>query len=62
MKIKKSDVGRAVTVKWDCVGRRDALLVDVDEYHCRIFEFRDKHTTKVDHSQIVEKRDYVNAL
>lgn len=58
MKIKKSDVGRWVTVKWDDVGRRDSILVEIDNKSGKVFEpHRGLETICL--TQITEKREYV---
>lgn len=68
IKIIKADIGRWVTVKWDDVGRRDSLLVDVDydqginrKYkYVKVFDLDGSlHTITTD--QIIEKRGYVKA-
>lgn len=61
LKIKKSDVGRWITVKWDDVGRRDSILVEViSKVEARVYEPYGKlHRVSID--QIIEKREYVKA-
>lgn len=59
MKIKKSDVGRWVTVKWDDVGRRDSILVEVDKTSGKVFEpYEGLH--RIELHQIVEKRKHIS--
>ena len=63
MRISKRDVGRWCTVKYDDVGRIDALIVDVnpDDKNVDIFApaFEGEGTNNVDFSQVKELRDYV---
>lgn len=68
VKINKSDIGRWVTVKWDDVGRRDSLIVNVDfcqgvnkKYgYVKVFDLDGSlHTITTD--QIIEKRGYLKA-
>jgi len=65
IKIKQSDVGRWVTVKWDDVGRIDSLLVDYDKDgkygYARVFEPYNNRLTTITMDQIVEKRKFLNA-
>lgn len=61
-KFKKSDIGRWVTVKWNDVGRRDCVLVELnhDKTRATVFEpYGELHGITGD--QLVEKRDYLNA-
>jgi hypothetical protein len=62
LKIKKSDVGRWITVKWNDVGRIDCVLVNVDmeSKSAKVFEpHGNLHTVEL--NQILEKRAYLNA-
>ena len=64
VKVNKSDTGRWVSVKWDCVGRKDCLLVevDLDNDYGKVYEPHEKDgLVKIDLNQIVEKREYINA-
>jgi hypothetical protein len=57
MKICRQDIGRWVTVKWSDVGRRDCLLVEVDDDYKRMTVFEPYGALHhVDADQIVEKR------
>ena len=61
-KIKQSDVGKWVTVKWNDVGRRDSLLVEVDirNKSAKVFEpFGELHNIELD--QIIDKREHCKA-
>ena len=62
MKLKKSDIGRWATVKWDDVGRVDCLIVDINQSSktLRIFE-PFKGTSTVGFSQITELRKHQTA-
>jgi hypothetical protein len=54
MKINQGDIGRWATIKFDCVGQRDVLIVDVNEdrKHFTAFEpFHGLH--KVDTGYLV---------
>lgn len=62
LKIKKSDIGRWVTVKWDDVGRRDSLLIEIVDCnkrkYAKVYEpYGAIHTIELD--QIIEKRGFV---
>jgi len=64
MKIRKLDVGRWVSVKWTCVGRRDCLLVSVDVLDStgRVYEpYNADGLRQISLNQIVDVRDYLNA-
>jgi hypothetical protein len=64
LKVKKSDVGKWVSVKWDCVGRIDCLLVyaDVENGDGRVYEPHDVDGLQwISLDQIVEVRDRLNA-
>ncbi len=68
LKITSADVGRWVTVKWDDVGRRDSLIVDVDFHqgvnrkyaYIKVFDL-DGSLQTITTDQIIEKRGYVMA-
>lgn len=63
MKLKKSDIGRWITVKWDDIGRTDCLLVEINNEgrkYAKIFTPY-KGLCSIDQSQITELRSYVNA-
>ncbi len=62
LKLKKSDIGRWVTVKWDDVGRRDSLLIEIVDCdkrkYAKVYDpCGDIHTVELD--QIIDKRDFV---
>ena len=61
-RIKPSDVGRWITVRWADVGREDALLVkfDADDKRPTIYSPTDEGTAMLDDlDQVVEIRGYV---
>lgn len=68
IKITSADIGRWVTVKWDDVGRRDSLIVDVDfrqgvnrKYaNIKVFDL-DGSLQTITTDQVIEKRGYVKA-
>jgi hypothetical protein len=61
LKITKKDIGRWITVKWDDVGRRDSILVEViSKLEARVYEPYGR-LARVSLDQIVEKRDFVKA-
>lgn len=64
VKITNLDIGRWVTVKWDDVGRRDSLLIEILPFNggtrsAKVYEPYGKVHT-VDMDQIIEKRGYVS--
>ena len=58
-KPKPSDVGRWVTVRWDDVGREDALLLSVQDGWCTVYCPQSHDTNSPEISQITEIRDFV---
>lgn len=66
LKVNKSDIGRWVTVKWDDVGRRDCVLLNVTVYsrpkcnHATVFDL-DGSMVNVTLDQIIDKRGFVMA-
>lgn len=63
LQVKKSDIGRWVTVKWDDIGRIDSLLVKVESRYKNglVFEPNDNNLVSIGLDQIIEKRDYIKA-
>jgi hypothetical protein len=61
MKIRKSDIGRQVLVKYDDVGRLEGMIIGIEEYEtphhfreAKVFFFNDNVIDDVEMSQIVE--------
>jgi len=62
IRVRKKDVGRWITVKWDCIGRQDCLLVDVDLQNKwgKVF-VPYKGLCTIDFDQVIDRRKYLNA-
>jgi hypothetical protein len=63
IRLKKSDVGRWITVRWDDIGRVDCLLVEhFDDGTHRVFSPINRSMERIDSpDQVTEVRDFVNA-
>jgi hypothetical protein len=66
MTIKKSDIGRWITVKYDDVGKRDVLLVDIRKWGTNnvallVFEPFSGLQDDVVPDMVIEKRNWQHA-
>ena len=55
-RFKKSDQGRVALVRWDDVGRKDMMILEVDDdgKEARAWDFSDCYIQRVSHEQICE--------
>jgi hypothetical protein len=60
MRIRQSDTGRWATIRWDDVGDRDAIIVEVNGDDVRVFEPY-AGLDSVSKVQVVEMREHLQA-
>ena len=59
--IRQNDVGRLCLVRFDDIGRQEALIIEInpEDKDLRIFSFATRSLQRVQYDMIVEINDYI---